>query len=251
MVQQVATFTTTIRKLIEIDFDFGLTADDYPIFDEAYRGTREGNRWVSGLNRKILDHFYYYEIGQETPDMFRFMLNRKMREVMPFFNKMYESERLQFDPFETLDVVNTTDGEVDSTTGSTEVSVGSGTGSSDSKSRAVNSNFPQTMLNDSASYATGATDSFSEGSTASDTRGENTTDGTGHVEESRTLSMKGSQGAKSLLLMRYRETLLNLDLSVIQELNPLFMGLIEIADQTMERKGRNYGPYYNGLWSYF
>ena len=245
----VATFTTTIKTLIEDDFDFGLK--EYPIWSEEYRGEQDGNRWVSGLNRKILDHFYYYEIGQETPDMFRFMLNRKLNEIMPYFNKLYASEALQFDPFETLDVTNTTDGEVLSETGSEEHSETTGAGKSDSKTRTVNSSFPQTMLNDSGSYATGAADSFAEGETSSNNWGSTFSDGTGKVNENRTLNMKGTQGNKSALLMAYRETLLNLDMGVIQELYPLFMGLFDIPDQTIERKGRYYGPYRHGLWPYF
>ena len=173
----MATFTTTIKTLIEDDFDFGLK--EYPIWSEEYRGEQDGNRWVSGLNRKILDHFYYYEIGQETPDMFRFMLNRKLNEIMPYFNKLYASETLQFDPFETLDVTNTTDGEVLSETGSEERSETTGSGKSDSKTRTVNSSFPQTMLNDSGSYATGAADSFAEGETSSNNSGSTFSDGTG------------------------------------------------------------------------
>ena len=244
----MATFTTTIKTLIDNDFDFGLK--EYPIWKEEYRGEQDGNRWVSGLNRKILDHFYYYEIGQESPDMFKFMLNRKLNEVMPYFNKLYATEALAFDPFETLDVTNTTDGEVLSETGSTESSEQDGTGTSTSKTRAVNSAFPQTMLNDSGSYATGANDSWADGESSNMNWGSTFSEGTGKVNEERTLNMKGSQGSKSALLMQYRETLLNLDMSVIQELYPVFMGLFDIADQSMERKGRYYGPYYNGLWPY-
>lgn len=244
----MATFTTTVKSLIEKDFDFGLK--EYPIWNEDYRGEQNGNRWVSGLNRKILDHFYYYEIGQETPDMFRFMLNRKMNEVMPYFNKLYATETLAFDPFETLDVTNTTDGTVATASEATESSEQSGVGLSKSKSRTVNSAFPQTMLNDSGSYATSANDAWTDGESSSENTGTTSSEGAGTVNEERTLNMKGSQGSKSALLMQYRETLLNLDMSVIQELYPLFMGLFDIADQSMERKGRYYGPYYNGLWPY-
>lgn len=244
----MATFTTTVKTLIDNEFDFGLK--EYPIWKEEYRGEQDGNRWVSGLNRKILDHFYYYEIGQETPDMFKFMLNRKMNEIMPYFNKLYATETLAFDPFETLDVTNTTDGTVASASANTETSEQTGVGTSKSKSRTVNSAFPQTMLNDSGSYATGANDGWSDGESGSTNTGSTSSEGTGTVNEDRTLNMKGSQGSKSALLMQYRETLLNLDMSVIQELYPLFMGLFDIADQSMERKGRHYGPYHIGLWPY-
>lgn len=62
---------------------------EYPIFDESYRQT---------LNNKIIRHFYTREIGFETVGLWRFKLNVKMNEIMPYFNKLYESELIHFDP---------------------------------------------------------------------------------------------------------------------------------------------------------
>ena len=45
----------------------------YPIFDEEYR---------TQLNNKIIDHFYFREIGMETVDNFAWFLRRKMNEIM-------------------------------------------------------------------------------------------------------------------------------------------------------------------------
>ena len=51
----MAKYTTTIKTLIDNNFDFGLK--DYPIFDEEYR---------EHLNDMILKHYYMSEIGFET-----------------------------------------------------------------------------------------------------------------------------------------------------------------------------------------
>ena len=254
----MATFTTTIKSLVEANFDFGLRPVDYPIFDETYRGICRGNTWdftVSshGLNRKILDHYYYHEIGQETPDMFKFMLNRRMREIMPYYNQLYASEfaRMPFDPFETLAVVNDTNVESDTSTESEESATSTGTGSSESKGRNVVSQFPQTMLNDSGGYASSATDSFSDASTTETKEGATTARLTGGSKESRILSMKGSQGSKSNLLNQFRQTILNIDLMVINDLGDLFFGLVNLNDQSVERRRIRYGSYGNGFWPYF
>lgn len=61
----------------------------YPIFDENYRQT---------LNNKIIRHYYTREIGLETVGLWRFKLNVKMNEIMPYFNQLYESELIHFDP---------------------------------------------------------------------------------------------------------------------------------------------------------
>ncbi len=63
---------------------------DYPIFDENYR---------EHLETKIMSHFYTREIGLETVGLFKHHLKNKMREIMPYYNQMYLSEKLKFDPF--------------------------------------------------------------------------------------------------------------------------------------------------------
>ena len=62
------------------------------IFDECHR---------KELNDKIIEHYYFREIGAETPDRFNFYLRRKMREIMPYYNQLYISEMIKFDPLAT------------------------------------------------------------------------------------------------------------------------------------------------------
>lgn len=69
---------------------------DYPIFDESYR---------EHLNKKILRHFYMQEIGYETEGLFLFELNRKMREIMPYYNQLYLTEKLELDPWENVNYI--------------------------------------------------------------------------------------------------------------------------------------------------
>lgn len=83
-------YTVNLRYLI--DRGYPLALDSYPIWNEEYR---------KYLNQKIIDHYYFREIGQETPDRFNFFLRRKMNEIMPYYNKLYESELIQFDPLAT------------------------------------------------------------------------------------------------------------------------------------------------------
>lgn len=41
------------------------------------------------LNQKITDHYFGYEIGFETPQMFKHYFNSKLREIMPYYNQKY------------------------------------------------------------------------------------------------------------------------------------------------------------------
>jgi hypothetical protein len=79
----MAKYTTTIKTLIDHNFDFGL--NNYPIFDENYRDT---------LNHNILYHFYENEIGFETANLFKLYLNQKLNEIMPKYNEMYKAQKI-------------------------------------------------------------------------------------------------------------------------------------------------------------
>ena len=80
-------YTTELRYLIEQNYDFGLK--DYPLFDENYREV---------LNKKIIDEYYFREIGVETPARFKHHLNHTMDMIMPYYNQLYESQLLEIDP---------------------------------------------------------------------------------------------------------------------------------------------------------
>ena len=100
-------------------FDF-----TYPIFSNAYK---------SGLETKILEHFYTREIGAETYGLWKHYLKRTLREIMPYYNKLYESAELQFDPLKDVDYykehTGTGSGNTNRTTSSTGATVTSGTSS--------------------------------------------------------------------------------------------------------------------------
>lgn len=61
------------------------------------------------LYHKIIEHYWEYEVCTTTPNDFIRRLNRKMNEVMPYYNQRYESLKKEFDPF--IDVDYTTNRE--------------------------------------------------------------------------------------------------------------------------------------------
>lgn len=79
-----------INKAIPAVFNF-----DFPIFDEAYRNV---------LCKKILKHYYTREICEETVGLWKFRLDTRMNEIMPYFNKLYKSELLEFNPLYDVDI---------------------------------------------------------------------------------------------------------------------------------------------------
>ena len=67
---------------------------EYPIFDPAYKPV---------LETKILKHYYTREISEETVGLWKLRLDSRMNEIMPFYNKLYESELLKFNPLWDVD----------------------------------------------------------------------------------------------------------------------------------------------------
>lgn len=79
-----------IEKSREKVFDF-----DFPIYDESYR---------SVLESKILKRYYTREIGFETVGLWKHFLDMRLNEIMPFYNQMYKSALLEFNPFYDVDI---------------------------------------------------------------------------------------------------------------------------------------------------
>ena len=242
----MAIYTTELRRLIESGFDIGL--HDYPIFDESYRDI---------LNQKIINHYYMCEIGAETAGLFKHYLNTKMAEIMPYYNKLYLSERIEFDPMrdfdETTDESRTktgkteTAGEAHETTATTGATQGTATNTdsttASSSSLSVSSDTPQGFLNttdiENNHYATAAEkseESSTGSSTGSSSTGSQYSDNkSGDAASSSTTDTLvddvitkhylgyGKSKAPSELLKLYRETFLNIDMMIINELQDLFM----------------------------
>jgi hypothetical protein len=81
-------------------FDF-----DYQFDDATYKAQLEKN---------IIDFYYDYEIGMETPDMFKRKFKARWTRIIPFYNKLYNTTLLMYNPLtnysikEALEQLSTT-----------------------------------------------------------------------------------------------------------------------------------------------
>ena len=271
-------YTTELRYLIENNFDIGLK--DYPIFDENYR---------EPLNRKIINHYYFREIGMETAELFKRYLNNTMREIMPYYNQLYKSELLEFNPFYNVDKTVTADknnnsvsdfvgnisgkntqttdtentqtnnGKQQTTTAATSTGESVGNSTTTNKNKNVSSDTPQGFLSinsiDNETYASAAEMGNAESinnSKATSNNAENgitdqttvdETKATGNSKSNATTETdtankttsndfenyishvigKSEGETYSEMLMKFRETFLNIDMMIIDELKTCFM----------------------------
>lgn len=198
--------------------------ESYPIFDENYR---------QHLNGLFFDRYWNREIGQESVDLFKLALRRKMNELMPFTNKLYLSLAVEFDPLSTVDLRTLSSNTVEQDVTGTGTATNETT--SQSGSRSVNSETPQTMLSGSADYASFANDVTTTGESGV-TSEENSTQTT-NVDNNGDVHVTGYQGAASELLMKYRESLISVDIMLLDQLEDLFMLVWDTNDSFT--KGQN------------
>lgn len=77
----------------------------YPVYDENYKPV---------LETKIIKHFFFREIGLETPAQFKFFLNETLNLEMPVLNEYYKTAVLQFNPLYDVDITRERHGEAES-----------------------------------------------------------------------------------------------------------------------------------------
>lgn len=232
-----------IDKSVDKIFNF-----DYPIFDESYRKV---------LEKKILKHYYTREIGFETMGVWLLKLDTKLNEIMPYYNKLYKSELIEFNPLYDVNVTrmhrgnekdvkeSVESGATDSTHNNNNV-VNQKNITDSSTNGATNdlySDTPQGAITglESGNYLTNARKISDVESKKSQNTYDSTSNTTSKDKISRrnvnnetvnstdeyleTVVGKQGTGSMSTMLIKYRETFINIDMMIIEELSDLFMML--------------------------
>lgn len=211
---------------------------DFPIFDENYRQV---------LCRKILKHYYTREIAHETVGRWKLALNAKLNEIMPYYNQLYKSELLEFNPFYDVDLTRSREGSGTSnktsnnteTNSGTSKNVSSGSGKNNTNSLNRFSDTPQnsmdtqgiadsvplttvTKVNEDNTTTNESTDTLTRNDNKSGSGTENINNTDKYIEK-----VKGKQGTEnySSLLKRFRETFLNIDMMIIEDCSDCFFTL--------------------------
>lgn len=250
-------YNDIINNAIPYVFDF-----DFPIYDDAYKNVLCG---------KILKHYYTREIGLETVALWKLKLDTKMNEIMPFYNQLYESALLEFNPLYDVDVwrahdsedvsnrnetgdslrnasTNSSDNATNTytTTGNTKSNgtnnrdnwdlfsdtpqggvngIKSGTNQYLSNARNITDNNTQTNSQDTSTNSNERLNSISGSSSNENSLNHviSNINSTGKYIE----HVAGKQGGESYadMLLKYRETLINIDMMIIDELSDLFMNI--------------------------
>lgn len=205
---------TIITNAIPKIFNFS-----FPIFDEKYRTI---------LEKKILKHFYTREISEETVGLWKLRLGVKLNEIMPYYNKLYKSELLEFNPLYTTNLTRTKKTDYDSNRNINNNGTINNTNNNSNVSVELYSDTPQGALTgiENETYLTNArknTDNVN--SSYSTTNSDSGTDALNSTEDylETVIGFEGSNASD--LLIKYRNTFLNIDMMVIEDLETLFFQL--------------------------
>lgn len=185
---------------------------DFSIYDEDYREI---------LCKKILRHYYTREIGYETPSLWIFKLRVRMNEIMPYYNQMYKSAQLEFDPFKDFEYSITHEGENSSTDSNDYSETSSNTANNVNKYSETPQNGLQGVMN--GEYLTTASIDDNSGTASRTSNSENAASNSNKWNE--LLSGKRNGESYSKLLQDYRNTFINIDLDIINSLSDLFFNL--------------------------
>lgn len=153
----MANYTIELRRYIESfsQYESGLSIRekiekgrthlfnfDYEIFDEKYRNVFETH---------FIRQFYTREIGFETMELFKFKLETWLQIHMPYYNKLFESELIKFDPLENAKMKVTHNLKKDKTKNDTKDSNSKAT-SDDTSKVVANSKHNGTKTDDETSF---------------------------------------------------------------------------------------------------
>lgn len=208
--------TAELRDIVEAGvniWDF-----DYPSY---YNGSAK-----TEFEQKVIDHFYFRQIGQETTGRFLHMFRARIREIMPYYLQLYHTEQIMReieDPFGNVDITETFEEKSEgSTTGET-----SGDSSSTTAGGTTHkfSNTPQGEISNLDAYLTEASVDDNEETASAETSARSS--GTEENTITRTVHRKGNHGVNTYAhdMLEFRQTLINIDMQIIADLNCLFLGV--------------------------
>lgn len=236
-----------IQGAIPKIFDF-----DFPIYDESYRNV---------LCSKILKHYYTREIGLETVGLWKLHLDMRLNEIMPYYNQLYKSAMIEFNPMYDIDLTTTMDRDTGGVTetNNEDKTVNNFTDEkttqynntdetnvdSTSTQRDLFSDTPQGSLDnvENETYLTNARKNTNEtdghsittannsGTETLTRTGSDTVTKTGNTTltstEDYVMKVSGKNGGTSYskMLKEFRDTFINIDLMIVNSLSDLFLNL--------------------------
>lgn len=209
----MAKYTLELRTIYE-DTNFKLFDFDYEFYDNALK---------SNFESKFFEHYYFDEIGFPTIQKFKHMLKAKLHLIMPYYKQLYniEMQSINIDFLLQKDLKETFIREIKNSSNMNGNI--SSNGNNNSENININSDTPQSKIDDIEKYMSNASkdkaiNSYNDSNISS-------TDTSSNGYEKTEFSSKGNIGVTSMatLVEKWREILINIDEMILNDLQDLFM----------------------------
>lgn len=215
---------------------------EYPMYEPVHKQLYSYIPTREELNKKIIDHYRFYEIGSETPGRFLYYIKMTLNEIMPYYNQLYKSIDIMNgidDIFGNVDIVESFEEE---TTGNSESSSSNKTNNNvesnnntntemNTSGRNVASKTPQSQLQaktidniTAASEMQWNEDISNSKSTSNDeskTTGtsENKSEAMSKGISKHTMTKKGNQGVNTYAhdMLEFRQLFINIEQQIIND----------------------------------
>lgn len=103
----MAQVTIELRHLLQAT-DPG-TGQPFQLFDFDY--DFDDILFAGQLEQAVIDYYYFHEIGQETPDMFKHTFKRTWLQIIGYYNRIHNIDLIEYDPLITYRMEETYTGE--------------------------------------------------------------------------------------------------------------------------------------------
>lgn len=224
----MAQVTVELRNLLKTDFE--LFDFDYQFDDQTFKKELEGH---------VIQYFWDYEIGQETPDMFKRKFKARWLRCIGYYNTLYNTTLLEYNPLtnysltEAMEQLSKSNSEGTSTSVHNTVTNGEDTGSESGEGQTNEkvSDYPQQAIT-AGDYLSGEKLGTYSDSKTNSHYSETNVDDSGSItnaneQETETTYQKTIEGITGVtyqdLIKKQRDIIIRIPDMICQEMKPCFV----------------------------
>lgn len=228
----MANFTMEVREMMNQPLINGVFTFDYEFYSDNVQDKEK-------FEKLFISHFYFREIGFETPERFKIKLQAKLNLIMPYYRQLALTEWEKVRSIEQMmtskNLTETTEhtqtiqgnSETQSNQSSSSNATQNATSSNESKSSNLADGVSQSSLTDGYLTSSGKTEQTDTGQTeATGNANQNITgNNEQQLTEKTTFTSKGDIGIQTpaYAITEWRKVIINLNQMIIDECEDLFM----------------------------
>lgn len=210
-----------------------VTAPNFELFDFEYDFYTDNSTMRLNFENKFIQRYMFHEIGQETVQRFKLMLQNRLNLMMPYYKDLYLTKlrvkdidfMVNKDYVETMERLLENNNTSDINTSDNSTSNDSTNAIDNSKESSINNGISKVTLDGIGLTGESGSTSNTNSNSNSQSSSNQSVNGHSNLSEKVTNIGKGNIGVTSSadLLKGWREIIIDIDKMIIEELHDLFM----------------------------